>query len=67
MSGRTPAFDLINTGMNGELAQRLRTWREEGFTYDTISRRLGDEGYVVSRDMIRRWFLDIDSQAVEAS
>lgn len=56
------SFDLINTGMNGELAQRLRAWRDEGLTYDTISRRLDDEGYVVSREMVRRWVLDLDSQ-----
>lgn len=58
----TPAFDLINVGMKGELPLRLRAWREEGLSYDIIVRRLEDQGYVVSRDMIRRWIADMDRQ-----
>lgn len=51
------SFDLVDTALDGGLAERLKAMREEGLTLDAISRRFDDEGFKVSRETVRRWLL----------
>lgn len=56
------SFDLIDTAMKGELVPSLEEWRKEGLSQDAMARRLSEQGFSVSRETIRRWFLELDRE-----
>ena len=51
--GLPKLFDLVPK----ELKETLRMARGKGASYDTLSRIMCDDGYLVRRDCIRDWFL----------
>lgn len=52
--------DLADAVMGGRLEETLRDWRDEGLSYDDISRRLGVLGIDVTREAVRRWCIQFD-------
>lgn len=53
-------YDLANVALGGQLADQLRDWRAEGLTLDRIAEVLRDDhGIHVSRETVRRWFVDL--------
>jgi hypothetical protein len=57
------SFDLIDTAMKGELVPVLLDLRSEGLSHDAIAHWLAEQGFIVSREMVRRWFRDIEAKA----
>lgn len=60
------SYEWIDNGLGGRLARLLLDWRSEGAGYRTVVRRLGEAGFHVSRETVRRWYLDLDREAREA-
>lgn len=54
------SFDLIDAGMKGDLVPTLRAWKDEGLSLRAMTKRLADQGFVVSHETVRRWFRDRD-------
>lgn len=55
-------YELADLALGGNLAQRLREWRAQGLSLDRIAEKLRhDDGIHVSRETVRRWFVDIDA------
>lgn len=49
-------FPLVDRLMDTPLAERLKTWRAEGLSFETIADRIRDEADVtVSSSTVRRW------------
>ncbi len=50
-------FALIDRLLDGQLAERLRTWRSEtpAASYDVIAQRLAADDVAVSRETVGRW------------
>jgi len=55
-------YTLIDRLLDGQLADKLRAWRNEDPrpSYDQISDRLKAEGFDVSRETVGRWCRDLD-------
>jgi hypothetical protein len=62
-----PSFDLIDVAIEGGLARQLRAWQGEGLSHEVMARRLSEQGFVVSRETVRRWFLRLAEDAEVAS
>lgn len=56
-------FDLANLVLGGRLNQKLRRWRDQGRTLDTIAADLRAQGIDVSRETVRRWYLALEKGA----
>jgi hypothetical protein len=46
---------LVNRILGGTLDRRLKRWRAEGHSYDSMARLLGEEGIDVNGETVRRW------------
>lgn len=56
---RASTFALHDRLIGGDLRERLKAYRDEGFSYDEIAFRLRDEGVVISRSTVHRWCQDL--------
>ncbi len=52
-------FELVNTGMGGELAERLAVMRTAGASVASIAQTFTGEGYPISRETVRRWLIRV--------
>jgi intein-encoded DNA endonuclease-like protein len=56
MQQHTTIFELVNRQLRGQLKEKLELWREEGLSFESMSRRLEFENQiVVTSATVRRW------------
>jgi hypothetical protein len=61
----TALWPFVDRILGGTLEERLRAWRSEGLSAETIARKLeSDHAVTVSSGMVRKWVVerDIDIQ-----
>jgi hypothetical protein len=52
-------FPLVDRAVGGDLAGRLGAWRDEGLTYEQISRKLhAEHGIDVASTTVYRWCIE---------
>ena len=56
-------YDLANLALGGRLAESLGEWKAEGLTLDRIAERLRADGIDVSRETVRRWYIEVEAGA----
>lgn len=62
--GATSTFDAWNASLGGKLPALLRAYRDNGASFEVITRELyKDHGISVSRDTVRRWFARMEAAA----
>jgi intein-encoded DNA endonuclease-like protein len=62
---RRSLYPLADRLLEGRLAELLTTARQAGESYETIARQLNaDHGLDISGTTVRRWFQQLDTEAV---
>lgn len=60
---RPSQYPAANEALDGRLAERMRSWRDEELSFDTIAYRLREYGVVVTGETVRQWWLDLEKAA----
>jgi hypothetical protein len=61
-------FPLVDALFDGKLEDRLREWREDEQSHETIARLIRDEkGAGVTLSTVRRWCIDLGIDTVKAA
>ena len=63
----TSTFPLVDAIYSGTLEQRLRDWRDDDLSHESIARQLFVErGITTSMSSVRRWCIDLGIDTVDA-
>ena len=49
------SYDWVDDALMGNLHNRLRSYRDQGLSNPQIAEKFNEDGFVVSREMVRRW------------
>lgn len=63
MPSRNVLYEWADQTLKGRLKGQLLRWRAQGVSHEEVARRLRDKGVTVSRETVRRWYLDMKDAA----